>query len=93
MATRQLSDKGLSIFAFAAYHELSSGEAVIEVVLDDGAGHTASRDGVREVEALGLATVANDRAALTESGLQLLALVIQQIRGTAKHTEQTTVVV
>ena len=31
MATQMLSDKGLSILTFAAYHELTSGEHVSEV--------------------------------------------------------------
>ena len=92
MATRQLGDKGLSIFTFAAYHELSSGESVAEVVLKDGAGHAADPDGVREVQDLGLATVENERAVFTDSGLKFLADVIQHIRGTAKLASQTTAV-
>ena len=34
-----LSDKALSIFAFAAYHRLVSGERVTSVIRKDGAGH------------------------------------------------------
>ena len=92
MATRQLGDKGLSIFTFAAYHALSSGETVTEVVLNDGAGHAADPEGIREVEAMGLATIAHNRAVLTDSGTKLLAEVLKHIRGTAKLAEQTTAV-
>ena len=35
----KLSDKAVAVFAFAAYHEMSSGETVVDVVLKDGAGH------------------------------------------------------
>jgi hypothetical protein len=38
-----LSDKALSIFAFAAYHRLVSGEKVTSVIRRDGAGHEADR--------------------------------------------------
>ncbi len=32
----KLSDKAVAVFAFAAYHEMSSGETVVDVVLKDG---------------------------------------------------------
>ena len=92
MPSLELSDKGLSIFTFAAYHQLSSGEKVSEVVLRDGAGHSADPQGVHEVEALGLVTKDGDRAVLTESGATFLESVLQQIRGTAKLAEKTTAV-
>ena len=40
-----LSDKALSIFAFAAYHRLVSGEKVTSVIRRDGAGHEADPEG------------------------------------------------
>ena len=40
-ATNQISDKGLAVFAFAAYHQLQGGYTVREVVASDGAGHGA----------------------------------------------------
>ena len=92
MATQTLSDKGLSIITFAAYHELASGERVTEVTLRDGAGHSADPQGVREVEALGLAKVENDKAVLTDSGKTMLEQVLQQIRGTIKLAERQTAV-
>ncbi|MCW6511085.1 hypothetical protein [Lichenifustis flavocetrariae] len=77
-----LSDKGLSIFVFAAYHQLTSGETVSEVVLQDGAGHAADPQGVREVEAIGLARVDHDRAVLTDAGLTYLGQVLNAVRST-----------
>jgi hypothetical protein len=82
-----LSDKGLSIFVFAAYHQLSSGEPVTEVVLRDGAGHAADPQGVREVEAAGLVSVNGDRATLSDAGTSFLTTVIEAIRGTAGKAE------
>ena len=35
MPSPTLSDKAVAVFAFAAYHQLSSGEAVVDVVLKD----------------------------------------------------------
>lgn len=92
MPSQTLSDKGLSILTFAAYHELSSGEHVSEVTLRDGAGHAADPEGVAEIQALGLATVEDQKAILTDSGKDLLAQLLQQIRGMAKHAERQTAV-
>ena len=82
MSNATLSDKGLSIFVFAAYHQLTSGEPVKEVVLRDGAGHAADPQGVREVEAIGLARVEGERAVLSDAGLSYLEQVLQTLRGT-----------
>lgn len=92
MADQMLGDKGLSIFTFAAYHQLTSGEQVAEVVLRDGAGHAADPQGIREVEALGLATIEDDKAVLTDSGKALLNTLLEQIRGLSKHAARSTAV-
>lgn len=83
MSNTLLSDKGLSIFVFAAYHQLTSGEPVAEVVLRDGAGHAADPQGVREVEAAGLVRVNGERATLSDAGTSFLSTMIEAIRGTA----------
>ncbi len=83
MSNVSLSDKGLSIFVFAAYHQLMSGELVTEVALHDHAGHAADREGIREIEASGLARVEGDRALFSDAGLGYLKLVLQAVRGTA----------
>jgi len=75
-----LSDKGLSILTFAAYHSLVSGEKVSRVVLDDGKGHHADPDGVREMEEAGYFEPEGERGTLTESGLAKLDAVMSAIR-------------
>ena len=78
-----LSDKALAVFAFAAYHQLTSGETVTDVVLHDGAGHAADPAAVEELESKDLATVSDDRAAFTPSGQAKLAQVIEALRSAA----------
>ena len=75
-----LSDKGLAVFAFAAYHQFTSGEKVTDVVLHDGAGHAADPQAVEEIQAAGLATVKNDRAEFTAEGQSLFGRVLEAIR-------------
>ena len=62
----KLSDKAIAVFAFAAYHEMSSGETVVDVVLKDGAGHAADPAAIQELEAAGLATTEGERAVFTD---------------------------
>ena len=81
MASSSLSDKAIAVFAFAAYHQLSSGEAVIDVILKDGAGHAADPAAIAELEEGGLAKRDGDRAAFTDEGKARLAAVIEAMRG------------
>lgn len=83
MSNETLSDKGMSIFVFAAYHQLTSGEPVREVVLRDDAGHAADPQGVREVEGSGLARVEGEKAVFSDAGVAYLEQVLQAIRSTA----------
>ena len=87
MSNATLSDKGLSIFVFAAYHQLTSGEPVTEVVLRDAAGHAADPQGVREVETAGLARVEGERAVLSDAGLRFLNQVLEAVRATGGKAE------
>ena len=57
MPSNTLSDKAIAVFAFAAYHQLSSGETVVDVVLHDGAGHAADPEAIKELERSDLAKV------------------------------------
>lgn len=66
--------------AFAAYRELTSGEPVKEVVLDDGADHKASTKGQEELFEAGLVRVDGDRAQITEAGEEVLAEMLNAIR-------------
>lgn len=80
MSKQHLSDKAISILVFAAYHSLSSGEMVGEIVLDDGQGHKADAEGLAELEAEGLIEVHGARGRLTEAGSEELQIVIDAIR-------------
>ncbi len=81
MPSPTLSDKAVAVFAFAAYHQLSSGEVVVDVVLKDGAGHAADPQAIAELEAADLARRDGDRATFTDSGKHRLAAVVTALRG------------
>ena len=49
-----LSDEALAVFAFAAYHQLASGQKILSVVRKDGAGHRASAAAADELDGRGL---------------------------------------
>lgn len=76
-----ITDKGLSILVFAAYHQLASGEVVRDVVLDDGSGHRADPDGVSELVNAEMIEVDDDRGRLTDRGRAALDRLIDAIRG------------
>jgi hypothetical protein len=81
--TNRISDKGLAVFASAAYHQLQSGRTVREVVASDGAGHGADPEAIGELEKLGLATRDDDRVNFTDQGEAVLSRVIENMRHTA----------
>ena len=83
MSQSTLSDGALSILVFAAYHSLVSGETVTRVVLDDGKGHKADAEGVREMEEEGLLDPDGERGVLTEAGRDRLNRVIETLRQAA----------
>lgn len=84
MSQTALSDKALSILAFAAYHSLVSGETVTRVVLDDGKGHKADSAGVEEMERAGFLEPDGERGALTDKGTAAVGQVIEAIRGAVR---------
>ena len=75
-----LSDKALSVFAFAAYHQLESGQKVSRVVRRDGAGHQADVEAVAELEARGLARADDAAIVFTPDGEAVLARAVQGLR-------------
>jgi hypothetical protein len=75
-----LSDKALSIFAFAAYHRLVSGERVTSVIRRDGAGHEADPEGVQELEGRGLVTVGDSDIDLGETAQQTVEAMVAALR-------------
>lgn len=84
MASTTLSDKALAVFAFAAYHQFTSGEKVTDVVLHDGAGHAADPEAVQQLQDAGLVTVEHDRAVFTDAGQRVLGTVLDALRNTAQ---------
>lgn len=75
-----LSDKALSILAFAAYHRLVSGERVTSVIRKDGAGHEADPQGVKELEARGLVTAGATDIDLGETAQQAVETMVAALR-------------
>jgi hypothetical protein len=83
MAETSMSDGACAVFAFAAYHELQSGQPVTKVVIDDKQGHKADPAGVEELSRAGLAKADGDFLVFSEAGLKRLAAVIASLRSTA----------
>lgn len=80
--TSTLSDGACAVFAFAAYHQLQSGQPVTKVIIDDGHGHKADETGMGELEQIGLTTRDGNSIVFTERGLAVLARVIEQLKAT-----------
>jgi chromosome segregation and condensation protein ScpB len=76
-----LSDEALAVFAFAAYHQFSSGQMVRSVVQKDGAGHKASDAAVEELTGRGLIEADGAEIRFTPQGEEALQGVISGIRG------------
>ena len=75
-----LSDKALSVFMFAVYHELASGQKVTSVVRRDHAGHEADPDGVAELERYSLVTQDGDFLHFSAEGERFLDALMAAIR-------------
>ena len=81
MASMQgLSDKALAVFAFAAFHQLESGQKVSSVVQRDGAGHKADDEAVAELTERGLISIDGDYINLTADAERMLEQAIQGMR-------------
>lgn len=76
-----LSDEALAVFAFAAYHQLSSGQAVRRVVQRDGAGHKASDTAVSELTGRGLIEADGEEIRFTDKGEEAFQMLISSLRG------------
>jgi len=75
-----LSDKALAVFAFAAYHQLESGQRVSSVVQRDGAGHRADDEAVAELTGRGLVQADGHSVHFTPDGERALQEVIDTLR-------------
>ena len=80
-SVRGLSDEALAVFAFAAYHQLSSGQIVRSIVQRDGAGHKASDTAVSELRSRGLIEADGQDIAFTPQGETVLQGMIAALRG------------
>lgn len=78
-----LSDEALAVFAFAAYHQLSSGQMVRSIVQRDGAGHKASDTAVSELKGRGLIEADGQDITFTPQGEEALQAMIAGLRGRA----------
>jgi hypothetical protein len=79
-----LSDEALAVFAFAAYHELSSGHRIRSVVQKDGVGHKASDAAVDELDGRGLIKADGREIAFTPAGEEALQGIVSAIRALRK---------
>jgi hypothetical protein len=75
-----LSDKAVAVFAFAAYHQLESGQTVSSVVRQDGSGHHAGEDAVTELAHRGLIRVEGRHLHLTADGEGALQKAVAALR-------------
>ncbi|KAA2234368.1 hypothetical protein [Salinarimonas soli] len=80
MSGTQLSDKALAVFAFAAFHQLESGQKVSKVVRRDGAGHKADDEAVAELTERGLISLDGDYINLTADAERMLEEAIRGMR-------------
>lgn len=76
-----LSDKALAVFAFAAFHQLESGDAITSVIAKDGSGHRADPEAIAELETQELGELEGERFAFSTAGQLMLSQVIDRIRG------------
>lgn len=79
-----LSDEALAVFAFAAYHQLSSGQPVRSVVQRDGEGHKANETAVSELRERGLIDADGQEIRFTPQGEEALQGVIASMRGSQR---------
>jgi hypothetical protein len=82
--TTDLSDKALAVFAFGAYHQLESGQAVTSVIRDDGHGHKADDEAVAELQSAGLVEAGAGDITFTSQGLTLLSRAIAGLKTAAR---------
>lgn len=78
--TEGLSDKAVAVFAFAAYHQLESGQKVSSVVQRDAAGHKADDQAIAELEARGLVRADGQSVQFTQEGEAALDRLIAALR-------------
>lgn len=81
---QDISDAALAVFAFAAYHELESGQAVKSVTRRDDAGHRADDGAVAELTDRGLVEADATQIRFTPEGERIKQAVIDGLRKALK---------
>lgn len=76
-----LSDKALAVFAFAAYHQLSSGDTVTSIVSRDHENHHADSAAVTELVERDLVHEEGDWLHFTPAGQLMLSQIIDRLKG------------
>lgn len=82
--TSDLSGKAIAVFAFAAYHQLESGQPVKSVIREDGNGHKADEAAVAELEARSLIEVRENDLCFTDAGLGVLSKAVEGLKSAAR---------
>lgn len=82
-AEASLSDKALAVFAFAAYHQLESGQPVTSVIRSDRAGHKADDEAVSGLVERKLIAADGNDLVFSPEGLNTLSRIIEGLRTTA----------
>ena len=82
---RALSDKAVAVFAFAAYHQLESGQRVSKVVQRDGAGHKADEEALLELTEKGLVRADGEHIHFTPEGEGVLQAVVAGLQRTVRQ--------
>ena len=82
-AAASLGDKALAVFAFAAYHQLESGQPVTRVIRSDQAGHKADDEAVSELAGRKLIAADGNDLVFSQEGLKILARMIEGLRTAA----------
>jgi hypothetical protein len=80
----ELTEKAAGVFAFAAYHQLNSGQPVKSVIRTDGKGHEADPEAVEELVGKGLAVIEENNIVFTDSGMTSLAAVVKAVTSAAR---------
>jgi hypothetical protein len=76
-----LSDKALAVFAFAIYHQLSSGDVITAVAASDAAGHRVDPNAVAELGGWDLAKQEGEKIVFTPAGALMLTQLLDRLRG------------
>ncbi len=81
---QDLSDGAIAVFAFAAYHQLESGQPVTRVIREDGKGHRADEAAVDELQGRSLIEIEGNDLCFTPEGLKVLSAAVDGLKDAAR---------